>query len=185
MANSASVTRRVVENIEHIAFRLGAGTPLRCLVTGFGVSAASNNRRTPCSNCSTAFLGELLRLVPCIGAETSLAACEPVLDAVAASQISASCPPWVDLRAACVGAAGYGASCCVHPLAAGDSSPRRIDGSRMSREVPVRFCEGLGLQCPGLLTRNITQCHFRSVPEMSQRGGAGGCMFLNRGRLQR
>ena len=24
-------------------------------------------------------------------------------------------------------------------------------GSRMSREVHVRFCEGLGLQCPGLL----------------------------------
>ena len=23
----------------------------------------------------------------------------------------------------------------------------------MSREVHVRFCEGLGLQCPGLLTR--------------------------------
>jgi len=26
------------------------------------------------------------------------------------------------------------------------------DGSRMSREVPVRFLEGLGLKCPGLLT---------------------------------
>src|ERR1700686_5163756 len=32
-----------------------AGTPLRCLVTGFVVSAASNNRRNPCSNSSTAF----------------------------------------------------------------------------------------------------------------------------------
>lgn len=31
--------------------------------------------------------------------------------------------------------------------------PRRLDeGNRMSREVHVRFCEGLGLQCPGLLT---------------------------------
>src|ERR1019366_1806649 len=27
------------------------------------------------------------------------------------------------------------------------------DRSRMSREVHVRFCEGLGLKCPGLLTR--------------------------------
>ena len=26
------------------------------------------------------------------------------------------------------------------------------DGSRMSGEVHVRFCEGLGLKCPGLLT---------------------------------
>ena len=32
-----------------------AGTPFRCLVTGFGVSAASNNCRNQCSNCSTAF----------------------------------------------------------------------------------------------------------------------------------
>ena len=30
---------------------------------------------------------------------------------------------------------------------------RRLDdGSRMNREVHVRFYEGLGLQCPGLLT---------------------------------
>ena len=32
-----------------------AGTPLRCLVTDFGVSAASNNCRNPCANSSTAF----------------------------------------------------------------------------------------------------------------------------------
>ena len=32
-----------------------AGTPLRCLVTGFVVSAASNNCRSPCSNSSMAF----------------------------------------------------------------------------------------------------------------------------------
>jgi RNA-directed DNA polymerase len=31
-------------------------------------------------------------------------------------------------------------------------TPRPADGSRMSREAHVRFCEGLGLQCPGLLT---------------------------------
>ena len=37
------------------AARRFAGTPLRCLVTGFGVSAASNNCRNPCSNSSTAF----------------------------------------------------------------------------------------------------------------------------------
>jgi hypothetical protein len=30
--------------------------------------------------------------------------------------------------------------------------PRLDDGSRMSREAHVRFCEGLGLKCPGLLT---------------------------------
>jgi len=29
-----------------------AGTPLRCLVTDFGVSAASNNCRNPCANSS-------------------------------------------------------------------------------------------------------------------------------------
>src|ERR1700729_1667030 len=32
-----------------------AGTPLRCVVTGFVVSAASNNCRNPCANSSTAF----------------------------------------------------------------------------------------------------------------------------------
>src|SRR5262252_5705117 len=32
-----------------------ADTPLRCLVTGFGVSAASNNCRNPWANSSTAF----------------------------------------------------------------------------------------------------------------------------------
>ena len=37
------------------AARRFAGTPLRCLVTGFVVSAASNNCRIPCSKCSTAF----------------------------------------------------------------------------------------------------------------------------------
>ena len=37
------------------AARRFAGTPLRCLVTGFGVSAASNNCRNPCANSSTAF----------------------------------------------------------------------------------------------------------------------------------
>jgi len=37
------------------AARRFAGTPLRCLVTGFVVSAASNNCRNPCANSSTAF----------------------------------------------------------------------------------------------------------------------------------
>jgi hypothetical protein len=37
------------------AARRLAGTPLRRLVTGFGVSAASNNCRNPCANSSTAF----------------------------------------------------------------------------------------------------------------------------------
>jgi hypothetical protein len=37
------------------AARRFAGTPLRCLVTGFLVSAASNNCRNPCANSSTAF----------------------------------------------------------------------------------------------------------------------------------
>lgn len=32
-----------------------AGTPRRCLVTGFWVSAASNNCRNPCASSSTAF----------------------------------------------------------------------------------------------------------------------------------
>src|SRR4029077_13934607 len=32
-----------------------AGTPLRCLVTDFVVSTASNNCRNPCANSSTAF----------------------------------------------------------------------------------------------------------------------------------
>ena len=41
----------------------------------------------------------------------------------------------------------------------------------MSREVHVRFCEGLGLQRPGLLTFDITQCHDRTVPKLSQRSG--------------
>ena len=36
------------------AARRFAGTPLRCLVTGFGVSAALNNCPNPCSNSSTA-----------------------------------------------------------------------------------------------------------------------------------
>jgi len=39
----------------------------------------------------------------------------------------------------------------------------------MSREVHVRFCEGLGLQCPGLLTLDITQCHDRTVPKVFRR----------------
>jgi len=39
-------------------------------------------------------------------------------------------------------------------IGSGDFSPRLGDGSRMSREVHVRFCEGLGLQYPGLLTRS-------------------------------
>jgi hypothetical protein len=42
--------------------------------------------------------------------------------------------------------------------------PRRLDdGSRMSREVHVRFCEGLGLKCPGLLTRTsfFPPCRLR------------------------
>src|SRR5438094_296355 len=35
---------------------------------------------------------------------------------------------------------------------------RRLDdGSGMSREVHVRFCEGLGLQCPGLLTQRMRE----------------------------
>src|SRR3984893_16046710 len=38
------------------AARRFAGTPLRCLVTGFLVSAASNNCRSPCANSSTAFV---------------------------------------------------------------------------------------------------------------------------------
>src|SRR5277367_2502097 len=38
-----------------LASRRFAGTPLGCLVTGSGVSAASNNCRNPCSNSSTAF----------------------------------------------------------------------------------------------------------------------------------
>src|ERR1700737_3803242 len=37
------------------AARRFAGTPLRCLVTGFVVSAASNNCRNPSANSSTAF----------------------------------------------------------------------------------------------------------------------------------
>src|ERR1700678_2045427 len=37
------------------AARRFAGTPLRCLVTGFVVSAASNSCRNPCANSSTAF----------------------------------------------------------------------------------------------------------------------------------
>ena len=37
------------------AARRFAGTPRRCLVTGFHVSAASNSCRNPCANCSTAF----------------------------------------------------------------------------------------------------------------------------------
>jgi len=36
-------------------FRRFAGTPLRLLVTGFEVLAASNNCRNPCANSSTAF----------------------------------------------------------------------------------------------------------------------------------
>ena len=42
-----------------------------------------------------------------------------------------------------------GASC----IGKRDLSPRLDDGSRMSREVHVRFCEGPGVKCPGLLTR--------------------------------
>src|ERR1700733_14363099 len=37
------------------AARRFAGTPLRPLAPGFGVSATSNNCRNPCSNSSTAF----------------------------------------------------------------------------------------------------------------------------------
>src|ERR1700745_405670 len=37
------------------AARRFAGTLIRLLVTGFGVSAASNNCRNPCANSSTAF----------------------------------------------------------------------------------------------------------------------------------
>src|SRR5712672_4705227 len=37
------------------AARRFAGTTLRCLVTGFLVSAASNNCRNPCANSPTAF----------------------------------------------------------------------------------------------------------------------------------
>src|SRR5690348_2978702 len=37
------------------AARRFGGTPLRCLGTGFLVSAASNRCRNPCANCSTAF----------------------------------------------------------------------------------------------------------------------------------
>ena len=36
-------------------FRRFAGTPLRLLVMGFGVLAASNNCRNPCANSSTTF----------------------------------------------------------------------------------------------------------------------------------
>ena len=36
-------------------FRRFAGTPLRLLATGFVELAASNKRRMPCSNSSTAF----------------------------------------------------------------------------------------------------------------------------------
>jgi len=37
------------------AARRFAGTPLRCLITGFVVAAASNNCRNPFANSSTAF----------------------------------------------------------------------------------------------------------------------------------
>ena len=46
-------------------------------------------------------------------------------------------------------------------------------GSRMSREVPVRFCEGLRLKCLGLLTFNagaLTNGTELSVP-LEMRGG--------------
>jgi hypothetical protein len=37
------------------AARRFVGTPLRCFLTGFVVSVASNNCRNPCANSSTAF----------------------------------------------------------------------------------------------------------------------------------
>jgi len=54
---------------------------------------------------------------------------------------------------------------CIRALDHGHY-PRLADGSRMSCEVHVRFCEGLGLQCPGLLTPI-------SAP------GRAGCIWLS------
>ena len=50
-------------------------------------------------------------------------------------------------RLAALPKARRGRSC----IGSRELSLRLGDGSRMNREVHVRFCEGLGLQCPGLL----------------------------------
>src|SRR5690348_11336777 len=44
---------------------------------------------------------------------------------------------------------------------------RPADGSRMSCEVHVRFCEGLGLQCPGLLTATFGRSKAGFIPPWS------------------
>ena len=51
----ASQLAQVGDYLGGRAARRFAGTTLRCLVTGFLVSAASNNCRNPCANSSTAF----------------------------------------------------------------------------------------------------------------------------------
>src|SRR5436189_3197722 len=51
----ASQLTQVGDYLGGRATRRFAGTTLRCLVTGFLVSAASNNCRNPCANSPTAF----------------------------------------------------------------------------------------------------------------------------------
>ena len=51
----ASQLAQVGDYLGGRAARRFAGTTLRCLVTGFLVSAASNNCRNPCANRPTAF----------------------------------------------------------------------------------------------------------------------------------
>ena len=51
----ASQLAQVGDYLGGRAARRLAGTTLRCLVTGFLVSAASNNCRNPCANSPTAF----------------------------------------------------------------------------------------------------------------------------------
>ena len=96
-------------------------------------------------------LGELLRSILCLGAESVVETRQRVSDSMDAAKVQAPAPPQVTGRAAAFQTRSlWSKGVCA--LGMGDF-PRRIgDGSRMSREVHVRFCEGLGLKCPGLLT---------------------------------
>src|SRR5260221_707373 len=56
---------------------------------------------------------------------------------------------------------------------------RRLDdGSRMSREVHVRFCEGLGLQCPGLLTQRMREFLDHNGRTLGRTAAAHRAVFI-------
>ena len=97
-------------------------------------------------------LGELLRSILCLGAESVVETRQRVSDSMDAAKVQAPAPPQVTGRAAAFQTRSL-QSKGVCALGAGDFPRWLGDGSRMSREVHVRFCEGLGLKCPGLLTR--------------------------------